>query len=53
VKDPDTAARDQVAARLAASREEIRRVLDPPREQADGVDTASNGHDGFPRSRTM
>jgi hypothetical protein len=53
VKDPGTAARDQVAARLAASREEIRRVLDPPREQVNSGETASNGHDTFPRSRTM
>lgn len=53
MKDPYLAARDQVAARLAASREELRRVLDPPREHFDGVETAGNGLDGFPRSRTM
>jgi hypothetical protein len=53
VKDRDTAARDQITARLAASRGELRRVLDPPREQFNGAESPGNGHNGFPRSRTM
>ena len=53
-EDRDTAARDEIHRRLAGTREEVSRLLDPPREQS-----ASNGHAGppgsgdFPRSRTM
>lgn len=46
--------RSEVMAKLAVSREEIRRVLDPPREQIDGQGEAlAHGLGGFPRSRTM
>jgi hypothetical protein len=51
------AARSDTLARLAQSRAEIRRVLDPPpRVSSGGVEEDSAGlpHDGaFPRSRTM
>lgn len=54
--DRDSSARDEIRRKLAQSREEVSRWLDPPR------DTAGNGaagvagaaaHSGFPRSRTM
>jgi hypothetical protein len=46
--------RSDVMAKMAASREELRRVLDPPREQIDANGEAvHNGLGGFPRSRTM
>jgi hypothetical protein len=48
------AARDDTLARLAASRAEIRRILEPPPRVADpepGSD--GGGGDVFPRSRTM
>jgi hypothetical protein len=51
VTDRDAAARDLIRARLAQSREELRLLLDPP--QANGGATSTNGHAGFPRSRTM
>jgi hypothetical protein len=50
--DPDEAARLLILARLAQSRAELRRILDPPRNEANGS-VAGGGHDGFPRSRTM
>lgn len=53
--DKEAANRAEILARLDASREEIRRVLDPPpREEAVDPGTAqhSSGSD-FPRSRTM
>jgi hypothetical protein len=51
--DRDEAARIEIRAKLDASRQEIRRVLDPPprNEAAAGVSGALPG--GFPRSRTM
>jgi hypothetical protein len=53
----DDSARQDTLARLAQSRAEIRRVLEPPpRTPRDGVDEGAAGdlHDGaFPRSRTM
>ena len=53
--DPDEAARAAILARLAASREELRRILDPPPKESDAGE--SNGGDAppgtFPRSRTM
>jgi hypothetical protein len=53
--DKEEADRAEILARLAASRDEIRRVLDPPpRKEAD--DSAATEHrngGGFPRSRTM
>ena len=51
--DHDAAARDLVLTRLAQSREELRRLLDPPLEGSKTGETAANGHGGFPRSRTM
>ena len=50
--DPDEAARKLIRARLAESRAEVRRILDPPRNEADGS-VSGDAHDGFPRSRTM
>jgi hypothetical protein len=53
----DDTARNETLARLAQSRAEIRRVLEPPpRVPHDGTgeDSADALHDGvFPRSRTM
>ena len=52
----DDIARSEILTRLAASREEIRRVLDlPPRlEPGDRASTdRPNNGGGFPRSRTM
>jgi hypothetical protein len=52
--DRDAAQRDLIRNRLAQSREEIRTLLDPPREQGNGSAAAGmNGRFGFPRSRTM
>jgi hypothetical protein len=49
----DEAALTAILARLAVSREELRRVLEPPRREGqDPSDPAPRG-DGFPRSRTM
>jgi hypothetical protein len=55
MKDQDTAARTEILARLALSREELRRVLDPPRPQshANGSTNPGGFPGGFPRSRTM
>jgi hypothetical protein len=51
------ATRDEILARLAQSRAEIRRLLDPPPHQvheAHEVDSAQSPAAGeFPRSRTM
>jgi len=49
--DPDEAARLLIRARLAESRAELRRIFDPPSNEADGPGSG-DGH-GFPRSRTM
>jgi hypothetical protein len=49
----EAAARAEILARLAASREELRRVLDPPRNEPDGSRTPGDRSGGFPRSRTM
>jgi hypothetical protein len=53
--DPDEAARLLILARLAESRAELRRILDPPRNEPNGsvFGGGGGGHDGFPRSRTM
>jgi hypothetical protein len=52
--DREDAARALILARLAASREELRRVLDPPRKDAGAGDSEHADHTGgFPRSRTM
>jgi hypothetical protein len=52
--DRDEAARLEICSRLAASRQELRRVLDPPRSEGDGADGVAGDYPGgFPRSRTM
>jgi hypothetical protein len=52
--DTDTA-RNETLARLAASRAEIRRILEPPPRgsSADSLDSGGSATGGFPRSRTM
>jgi hypothetical protein len=50
--DPDAAARAAIVARLAASRQELRRILVPPSNQ-DGSSAPGACSGGFPRSRTM
>ncbi len=49
----DAAARDAILARLAQSRAEIRRLLEPPVADAAAGPAPSGSPDGFPRSRTM
>jgi hypothetical protein len=53
--DKDDADRAEILARLAQSREELRRLLDPPRKGsgADGGANPDSRPQGFPRSRTM
>ena len=52
--DREEAARAEILARLAVSRAELRRVLDPPRnESGAGSAKAGDRSGGFPRSRTM
>lgn len=52
--DRDLAARTEIRRKLAESREEVSRVLEPPRVQSTGNGQAgAPGHSGFPRSRTM
>ena len=48
-------ARDETLARLAASRAEIRQILDPPPRIStdEGADGGAPGTGAFPRSRTM
>src|ERR1700743_449027 len=54
MKGHDAAARDQIRARLAQSREELRVLLDPPPSAGNGsAASPANGMGGFPRSRTM
>ncbi len=48
------ATRDEILARLAQSRAQIRRLLDPPREPTGEAGGTADGAAGeFPRSRTM
>src|ERR1700692_4858319 len=49
------AARQETLARLAVSRAEIRRLLEPPPRVSpgDGPDSGAPGTAAFPRSRTM
>jgi hypothetical protein len=49
----DDQPRAEILARLAASREELRRVFDPPGEDSDGSSIPGDHPGGFPRSRTM
>ncbi|HXP27571.1 MAG TPA: hypothetical protein VN891_17410 [Steroidobacteraceae bacterium] len=51
--DRDAAARELIYKRLAQSREELRALLEPPRESNGGREAGMNGLAGFPRSRTM
>ena len=51
MKDLDETARSGILARLAQSRQEVRQLLDPPRN--DGDSTGAGHAGGFPRSRTM
>ena len=52
--DRDERARAEIHARLALSREELRRLLDPPRNESDAGNSMAGDHPGgFPRSRTM
>jgi hypothetical protein len=52
--DRDAAARAEILARLAVSREELLRIFDPPpKESAAGGANAGDHLGGFPRSRTM
>jgi hypothetical protein len=52
--DREEAARAEILARLAASREELRRALDPARNESDAGRSKHSDHPGgFPRSRTM
>ena len=47
------AARDAILARLAQSRAQIRRLLEPPEPQAGAGAAPSGSQGGFPRSRVM
>ena len=52
--DQDEAARALILARLAQSRAELRRLIDPPPREPDGGSGAGEQPSGgFPRSRTM
>jgi len=51
--DREDAAQALILARLAASREELQRALDPPRKDADAGAKRGDHTGGFPRSRTM
>ena len=54
--DRDEAARAEILARLAVSREELRRVLAPPRKEPNANGSSigdAHPHGEFPRSRTM
>ena len=51
--DRDEAARALILARLAESRAELRRLIDPPREPDGSTGSGEQPPGGFPRSRTM
>jgi hypothetical protein len=51
--DQDAAARAEIRTRLALSRAELRRILDPPRNEPNGDGAPGDYAGGFPRSRTM
>ena len=52
--DRDAEARAEILARLAASREELRGVFEPPHNDSNGGSSMPGDHpEGFPRSRTM
>jgi hypothetical protein len=50
--DRDDKARNEILTRLTVSREELRRLLDPPRNEP-GSSIPGNHTGGFPRSRSM
>ena len=50
MRDHTQAARAEILGRLAVSREELRAVFEPPRNQANG---GGGGPRDFPRSRTL
>jgi len=52
LRDPDSAAREEILRKLAQSRDAVRSVLDPPRDRTDASGPMSVAS-GFPRSRTM
>jgi hypothetical protein len=49
----DEASRAEIRSKLAASRAELRRVLDPPPNEHGGDGPPGDYPGGFPRSRTM
>jgi hypothetical protein len=51
--DRDEAARVLILARLAESRAELRRLLDPQPSSDGAAAPGAEGHGTFPRSRTM
>jgi hypothetical protein len=51
--DRDAQARADIMARLAASRAELRQILDPPRTEPDGSPLPAGRSQAFPRSRIM
>ena len=51
--DNGDAARAEILARLAVSREELRIVFEPPHDQANADGSTTARQDGFPRSRTI
>lgn len=53
MSDKDQAARAEILARLAASREELKRVLDPQEPAGGGAMPGQDSSGAFPRSRTM
>ncbi|HWX80024.1 MAG TPA: hypothetical protein VNZ02_08045 [Steroidobacteraceae bacterium] len=54
VTDRDANTREEIHRKLAQSREEVSRLLDPPRgNSATNGQAGAPGHSDFPRSRTM
>jgi hypothetical protein len=53
VMSEDSNARKAILDRLAQSREEMRRILDPPRSEFNRSEATQNSGAEFPRSRTM
>ena len=51
--DNGDAARAEILARLAVSREELRIVFEPPHDHTNADGSTAARQDGFPRSRTI
>jgi hypothetical protein len=51
--DRDAQAKSLIHAKLVQSREELRRILDPPPGEYGDGQAPRQGNGGFPRSRTM